>query len=91
MLQSRKLFAIAFVIVPLVPSTFALASLPTPEKPAQERAFPTFNIAAEKKDQTCQKDGSSVKGGTRWCRSGEWHECNGKNGEWVNTRQKCKA
>ena len=57
-----------------------------------EASTPAFKFVADKeKKQTCNKDGTSVAGGTKWCRSGEWHECNGKNGEWVNTRQKCKS
>lgn len=56
-----------------------------------EASAPSLKLIADKeKKQTCNKDGTSVTGGTKWCRSGEWHECNGKNGEWVNTRQKCK-
>ena len=57
---------------------------------APEKAGTGFKSVVDKA-QTCNKEGTSVSGGTKWCRSGEWHECNGKNGEWVNTRQKCKS
>ena len=53
---------------------------------------PAFKFVADKaKKQTCSKEGTSVAGGTRWCCSGEMHECNGKTGEWVNLRTKCKS
>lgn len=40
--------------------------------------------------KTCTGEGGRPqKAGTKWCRAGEEHECNGNTGEWVNTRKKC--
>jgi hypothetical protein len=87
----------------LVASVFALCAYAAPEaqvaKPAlqnpsasSESSTSALKFVADKdKKQTCNKDGTSVAAGTKWCRSGEQHECNGKDGQWVNLRTKCKS
>jgi hypothetical protein len=45
-----------------------------------------------KSSKTCTGDrGRPAKADATWCRGGELHACNGKNGQWVNTRQKCSG
>lgn len=45
-----------------------------------------------KTSKTCTDDrGRPAKADATWCRAAELHVCNGKNGQWVNTRQKCKS
>lgn len=48
--------------------------------------------ATVKSSKTCTGDrGRPAKADATWCRGGELHACNGKNGQWVNTRQKCSG
>ena len=87
--------------VALAASVLALAIQANPSSRSAQPELRNPLLASDKvggelkfvadKAQTCNKEGTSVSGGTKWCRAGEWHQCNGKNGEWVNTRQKCKS
>jgi hypothetical protein len=43
-----------------------------------------------KPSKTCTGErGRPAQADATWCRGGELHACNGRNGQWVNTRQKC--